>query len=310
MIYIDPPMWPAHNTLFSHLISNSGLDELHAFTREAGISDRAFDGDHYDVPRERYDALVSLGAVPVSCGDLVRILISSGLRIPARERPSALAAPLRHRWNRLLPGTPELGEHLLQLWNEPHRRYHDRRHLLQVLEALDLLAGGEVPRPVALAAWFHDAVYTGRAGADEGASARLAEQLLSGAGVTAAETAECARLVRLTASHDPAAADANGALLTDADLAVLARDPAGYAAYLQAVRAEYAHLSAEDFTAGRRRVVRRLVAADPLYRTPAGRQLWEERARRNLAAELAGDPSGASRTAPAAPATDAATDQP
>ena len=114
MIYIDPPMWPAPNALFSHLVSNSSLDELHAFARAAGIPERAFDGDHYDVPRERHEELVSRGAVPVSCGDLVRILISSGLRIPARERPSALAAPLRDRWNRLLPGTPELGEYLLQ----------------------------------------------------------------------------------------------------------------------------------------------------------------------------------------------------
>ncbi|MCC9205755.1 DUF4031 domain-containing protein [Arthrobacter sp. zg-Y769] len=297
MIYIDPPMWPAHNTLFSHLVSNEGLDELHAFTRAAGISDRAFDGDHYDVPQERYDALVARGAVPVSCGDLVRILISSGLRIPARERPSALAAPLRHRWNRLLPGTPELGDRLLEHWNEPHRRYHDRRHLLQVLEALDLLTGGDIPRPVALAAWFHDAVYTGRPGADEEASARLAEQLLPGAGVAAAVAAECARLVRLTAAHDPAAEDIPGALLTDADLAVLARPPAGYADYLQAVRAEYAHLSTEEFKAGRRRVVQQLAAADPLYRTPAGRRLWEEQARRNLAAELAGAPAEETSTA-------------
>ncbi|MCQ2000114.1 DUF4031 domain-containing protein [Arthrobacter zhaoxinii] len=290
MIYIDPPMWPAHNTLFSHLVSDTGLDELHAFTAAAGISPRAFDGDHYDVPRERYDALVSRGAVPVSGGDLVRILIACGLRIPARERPSALAGPLRHRWNRLLPGTPDLGGRLLEHWNEPHRRYHDRRHLLQVLEALDLLTDSDVPLPVALAAWFHDAVYTGRPGADEEASARLAEQLLPAAGVAAAVTAECARLVRLTATHDPAAADIHGALLTDADLAVLAREPARYAAYLQAVRAEYAHLS-EDFAAGRRRVVRQLAAADPLYRTPAGRRLWEEQARRNLAGELAGAPA-------------------
>ncbi|WP_146361617.1 DUF4031 domain-containing protein [Arthrobacter yangruifuii] len=289
MIYIDPPMWPAHNTLFSHLISDTGLEELHAFTRAAGISDRAFDGDHYDVPRERYDILVSLGATPVSCGDLVRILISSGLRIPARERPSALAGPLLDRWNRLLPGAPELGERLLQRWNEPHRRYHDRRHLLQVLEALDLLTGSDVPRPVALAAWFHDAVYTGRPGTDEEASARLAAQLLPAAGVAASVTEECVRLIGLTVHHSPAASDRNGALMTDADLAVLARPPAGYAAYVRAVRGEYAHLSAEDFAAGRRCVVGRLAAADPLYRTPAGRQLWEARARRNLAGELAGE---------------------
>lgn len=286
MIYIDPPMWPAHNTLFSHLVSDSGLDELHAFSSAAGISPRAFDGDHYDVPQQRYDGLVRHGAVPVSGGDLVRILIASGLRIPARERPSALALPLQDRWDRCLPGHPRLGEELLGRWNEPHRRYHDRRHLLQVLEALDLLTGGGTARPVLLAAWFHDAVYTGAPGADEEASARLAEQLLPAAGVGRAETAECARLVRLTATHAPDSGDRSGALLVDADLSVLARDPSRYRSYLQAVRAEYAHLSDADFRAGRRRVVERLAAATPLYRTEAGRRLWEDRARHNLAAEL------------------------
>ncbi|MCC3272085.1 DUF4031 domain-containing protein [Arthrobacter zhangbolii] len=296
MIYIDPPMWPAHNTLFSHLISDAGLGELHAFARAAGISPRAFDGDHYDVPQQRYDALVRRGAVPVTGGNLVRILIASGLRIPARDRPSALARPLMHRWNRLLPGAPDLGERLLEHWNEPHRRYHDRRHLLQVLEALDLLAGSGVPVPVALAAWFHDAVYSGAPGKDEEASARLAEALLPAAGVTAADTAECARLVRLTAGHDPRPGDRHGELLADADLSVLARQPDRYRAYVTEVRAEYAHLSDQEFAAGRERVIRQFMAADPLFRTASGRKLWQEQARRNLRAELTGMLEG---TAPA-----------
>ena len=288
MIYIDPPMWPAHNTLFSHLVSDTGLDELHAFTRSAGISPRAFDGDHYDVPQHLHADLVRRGAVPVSGGELVRILIASGLRIPARDRPAALAAPLLERWNRLLPGQESLGKRLLECWNEPHRRYHDRRHLLQVLEGLDLLTGGTVPRSVGLAAWFHDAVHAGRPGGDEEASAALAEELLPGTGLDAGTVNECARLVRLTASHQPSPADSHGALLNDADLAVLARPAEKYRSYLQDVRAEYAHLSDASFAAGRRRVVATLAAARPLFRTAVGQRLWEEHARRNLAAELAG----------------------
>lgn len=47
---------------------------------------RAFDRDHYDVPRERYDELVAAGAVPVGTRELIRRLRASGLRIPARDR--------------------------------------------------------------------------------------------------------------------------------------------------------------------------------------------------------------------------------
>ena len=51
-IYLDPPLWPAHGTHFSHLVSDSSLSELHVVAAAAGIPERAFDGDHYDVPEE------------------------------------------------------------------------------------------------------------------------------------------------------------------------------------------------------------------------------------------------------------------
>ncbi|GLI28875.1 hypothetical protein ARHIZOSPH14_31170 [Agromyces rhizosphaerae] len=85
-VLIDRPMWPAHGTLWSHLVSDRSLDELHAFARAAGIPERAFDLDHYDVPAERYDQLVAAGAEPVSNRDLVVRLRDSGLRITARTR--------------------------------------------------------------------------------------------------------------------------------------------------------------------------------------------------------------------------------
>ena len=80
MILIDPPVWPAHGTTFSHLVSDVSYSDLHDFARLAGIPERAFDLDHYDVAAERYDALVALGAVPVRSRELVQRLIASGLR--------------------------------------------------------------------------------------------------------------------------------------------------------------------------------------------------------------------------------------
>lgn len=79
-ILIDPPAWPAHGTVFSHLISDASFDELHEFAARAGLPERAFDRDHYDVPERRHADLVALGARPVSSRELVRRLISSGLR--------------------------------------------------------------------------------------------------------------------------------------------------------------------------------------------------------------------------------------
>jgi hypothetical protein len=85
-VLIDPPAWPAHGMLWSHLVSDASLDELHAFAAAADIPTRAFDLDHYDVPERRHDELVAAGAVPVSGKELVSRLIASGLRVRARDR--------------------------------------------------------------------------------------------------------------------------------------------------------------------------------------------------------------------------------
>jgi predicted metal-dependent HD superfamily phosphohydrolase len=142
------------------------------------------------------------------------------------------------------------------------------------------------PDAVRLAVWFHDAVYDPRRTDNEDASAALAARVLPTAGVPVPTVAAVTRLVRLTATHDPAPDDTDGALLCDADLAVLAGDPGEYAAYAAAVRAEYAHVPTEAFRLGRAAVLRRLCALPTLYRLPSLRDRWEERARANLAGEL------------------------
>jgi predicted metal-dependent HD superfamily phosphohydrolase len=288
VIYLDPPLWAAHDTHFSHLVSDSSLAELHAFAAAAGIPDRAFDGDHYDVPERRFDDLVAAGAVPVEARILVRKLIASGLRIPARQRSKSLKVPLLNRWESIMPGHDALFLDLLDRWGEEHRRYHGRTHLLAVLEALDLLTDpADPPRTVLLAAWFHDAVYRGVAGQDEEESARLAEVRLSGTGLPPAEVAEVARLVLLTSDHRPEPGDDDGALLCDADLSVLGGEPEAYARYVAAVREDYAHVGDADFAAGRAAVVRHLLELDPLFHSQRARELWLDAARRNLRGELA-----------------------
>lgn len=197
--------------------------------------------------------------------------------------------PLARRWP--LTGQQALRDALLQAWSDPGRGYHDRRHLAEVLDRLDdLVAAGEEPgrlglRAVVLAAWFHDAVYDGERDAEE-RSAAWAEHALTPV-LPVAEVAEVARLVRLTETHRPAADDAAGALLCDADLAVLAAEPARYADYVAGVRREYAHLDDATFAAGRRSVLAGLAAAPSLFSTPTARARWESRARANLAGELA-----------------------
>jgi predicted metal-dependent HD superfamily phosphohydrolase len=180
-----------------------------------------------------------------------------------------------------------VGRHLLDAYGDPARSYHDLRHLDEVLDHVDELAPlARRPDLVRLAAWFHDETYAG-APTDEDDSARSAGRLLADAGLPADDVAEVGRLVRLTATHDPAPGDDDGAVLCDADLAVLARDPDGYRAYAEDVRREYAHVPDDAFAAGRAAVLAALLAAPTLFRTEEGRRRWEDRARANVEAEVA-----------------------
>lgn len=85
-VLIDEPVWPAHGTVWAHLVSDTAYDELHAFAQRAGIPRRAFDNDHYDVPVRRRDELIALGAEPVTGRELLRRLQLAGLRVRQRDK--------------------------------------------------------------------------------------------------------------------------------------------------------------------------------------------------------------------------------
>ncbi|GAA2252464.1 MULTISPECIES: DUF4031 domain-containing protein [Kitasatospora] len=80
MILIDPPVWPGHGRLWSHLVSDVSYEELHAFACELGAPERAFERDHYDIPAARYQDALRLGAQPVGSKELVVRLTAAGLR--------------------------------------------------------------------------------------------------------------------------------------------------------------------------------------------------------------------------------------
>lgn len=313
-IYVDPPTWPAHGTVFSHLISDVSLAELHKFAASAGISERAFDRDHYDVPAHRYEELVQAGAVELSGAELTRKLIASGLRIPLKERPEKIRPRLLRAWEaafaprlekapatlqtQLTEQVAELGERLLQAWEQPHRAYHHSGHLSQILADLDRLYSGRTPLVSTLAAWFHDAVYESVPGEDERRSEQLAtvslEPLVTAGLLSGDELQMVCLLVSATATHElheptnlPTGYEpADIEVFLDADMAILAAKPARYRRYLRGVRSEYSRFDDEAFRTGRMTFLRSILERERVFLSHQARQLWEEPARTNLRAEL------------------------
>ena len=187
------------------------------------------------------------------------------------------------------------GETLLARWTAPERHFHNLRHLVDVIARVDELTEETYdPEVVRLAAWYHGAIfdsaeraaYANRGGEDEVASARLAYDELTALGVSAEKAQRVHDLVVRLARHNPDPADPDSAVLCDADLAMLATEPQKYRAYLEDLRAEYAHVPVDKFLAAREHILRKLLGRPRLFVSPLSER-WEEPARQNLTAELA-----------------------
>lgn len=194
---------------------------------------------------------------------------------------------LRFELNRALAqvgarAQPALLDELVERYAEPHRAYHTLRHVVGSLGWLEWYRSlAEHPAEIALAIWFHDAIYDPRASDNEQKSAELAVERLAHLGARSDAIHRINDYVLATAGHD-APASADGRLMIDIDLAILGARPSAFSAYDRAIRTEYRHVPWALYALGRRRILRRFLHRPILYQCAPLRELLEERARENL----------------------------
>jgi predicted metal-dependent HD superfamily phosphohydrolase len=170
---------------------------------------------------------------------------------------------------------------LSTLYTEPHRHYHHLGHITSSLDEFDTT--GSNHSLIEGAIWFHDVIYDPKRGDNEAASiAWFLDATSSWLDLEAA--AVITRLIEATDFRLPLTDDPDSRLMVDIDLAILSASPEAYEDYCQAIRQEYAHVSAEAFRDGRAKVMAGFLER-PIYRTEwfIGR---EERARENIVREL------------------------
>lgn len=195
-------------------------------------------------------------------------------------------------WQRHVTTERTLLDRILARHREKHRRYHTVAHVAWVIRHVDELASVEAVEhldEVIAAAFYHDAVYEPTYPANERASARLARRDLATIGWPPDAIDRVGSMIEATEHGASEARSITGdtSILLDADLAILGADPAGYAAYAAGVRAEYRHVTDDDWRTGRATVLESFLRRGVVYSTATARDLWEARARANLAAELA-----------------------
>jgi predicted metal-dependent HD superfamily phosphohydrolase len=194
---------------------------------------------------------------------------------------------LRNAWHHVV-GRHHDGyfDALLTRYREPHRHYHTATHIMWVTRHLGDLATQPSAELVA-AAMYHDAIYDARATDNEELSAGLAIDDLGEIGWTATASRSVGEMIRATASHSADDASSDTALLLDADLAILGADPAAYQAYVNGIRAEYAHVDDASWRVGRSAVLHHFLDRPRLFVTERMFEAREHRARANIEAELA-----------------------
>ncbi|RYY64498.1 MAG: N-methyl-D-aspartate receptor NMDAR2C subunit [Comamonadaceae bacterium] len=187
-------------------------------------------------------------------------------------------------WQALGVATPDVAlfDALLAAYAEPQRHYHTLQHLGECLDWLDRTRdAADRPAEVALALWFHDAIYDVHAHDNEARSADWARKALTSAGVANDIAARVHALVMATL-HNAVPVGRDAVLLVDIDLSILGAAPARFAEYEEQIRREYAHVPPELFAPRRREILQRFLAREPLFQTDALRDACEAAARRNL----------------------------
>jgi predicted metal-dependent HD superfamily phosphohydrolase len=217
-----------------------------------------------------------------------------------RKASAAEIERLRAIWNEAAAHTGagadaalsgEMFDALIRRYQEPHRAYHNAGHLAELFEYWqECRPQFAAPHTVALALFFHDAVYEigPRASSNEAQSAALAEAELTRLGLPQQARARIAALIRMTETHDCPADDADAALMLDMDMAVLGAPPEDYDRYAAAVALEYAALyKPEEYARGRVALfLEPALRRERLFLTPGFESAYGAAAKANLAREM------------------------
>lgn len=176
---------------------------------------------------------------------------------------------------------------LCAAYSEPHRAYHNLRHLEECLRELDAVyEQARQPAVLEMALWFHDAVYDPQTTSEnEEMSADWARDVLEESGAPNDLIDQVRRLILLT-KHHVADATPDAGLMCDIDLAILGQSEERVEEYERAIRQEYRWVPEQDYRTGRGRVLETFLNRKSIYVTEIFADRYEAAARSNLKASL------------------------
>jgi predicted metal-dependent HD superfamily phosphohydrolase len=171
---------------------------------------------------------------------------------------------------------------LIRSWKTWGRHYHTLGHLDACLREFDAVRSlAEAPAEVAMALWFHDAVYKTYRKDNEAKSAMWAVRFMHTHGAVTNVAARVGDLILATA-HTTNELSGDAALTVDIDLSILGQPENVYWEFERNVRREYWWVSKKKFVAGRSRILQSFLDRKSIYSVPTLRDKYEAQARLNL----------------------------
>lgn len=209
--------------------------------------------------------------------------------------PGSHLTGLKQRWQALVEPLAVVAaqanrvfDDLVTNYSEVGRAYHNLDHIWQMLRDVEpVLHLAQDSTAVRLAIWFHDVVYKPGAADNEAQSAAYACRALAEWSLTTGRVTAVKKMILATRLGSQVAADADTALLLDADLATLGSPADDYDRYARAIRQEFAFVPEAEYRLGRTAVLAHFLARPRIYLTPYFYDRLEAPARENIRREQA-----------------------
>lgn len=181
---------------------------------------------------------------------------------------------------------PEIFHLLDTLYSEPTRFYHDKSHISECLTQFQKYrAKAENAAEIEIAIWFHDAIYDTKTGDNEEKSAELAEERLSLVKVKPEVIGRVVDMILATKTHQVTTSDSK--LMVDVDLGILGTPHDIFETYDRNIRKEYSWVPEEIYLPNRAKILQQFLERETIYHTNDLRNLYDAKARENLARKVA-----------------------
>lgn len=178
------------------------------------------------------------------------------------------------------------GRRLVLSWARWPRAYHDTTHLWTCLRHWQVVQDQQQgalnnPHAVALALWYHDAIYWPWSKHNEERSADWASRFILGQGLSST-LAQTVHQHILDTRHTPGPLTGDAQWVVDIDLSILGQSDAVYRQFERNVRREYFFVRWPRYVTGRSAVLQGFLDRPRIYGTELFYQQYEAQARTNL----------------------------